>query len=83
MAKREIYDCDRCGKKDVAARMLHVPLDRYTDAAGQGCSEYDNTDLCFDCAMTLLRKLLSVMPIPNVKNFLNENIHERILRINN
>lgn len=57
MAKRCIYDCDNCDKKDVRIYTLSVFKERYTDAAGSRSDDYDEIDLCIDCCGSLLNHL--------------------------
>lgn len=59
--KREVYDCDKCGKtmEERQAHHFAVPIRRFMDAAGSMDTEFRRFDLCSDCVAVELRKFIA------------------------
>jgi len=60
MARREVTDCDRCGRRALS-EYVHIFLctDRIMSAAGCGREDVgEERDLCTKCAEALLKHLL-------------------------
>lgn len=57
--KKEILVCDKCKKEGDAVHSFSVPYDTQPDvASGRTETMYKQIELCQDCAVTVLYKLL-------------------------
>lgn len=61
MADRRVYDCDRCGVKDIGVGgRLVVPVGRSMCPSGNGSEEKTETvDLCQGCMASILMLLVT------------------------
>lgn len=58
MVRREVFDCDRCGSKDVETRPFYVVLFQPTLCDGTG-ERVRRVDLCFSCCASSLGNLIA------------------------
>lgn len=58
MSKRIVCDCDRCGKQNITPVNFGVLVDRKADAAGGMENEWEDCDVCTNCAANFIAVLL-------------------------
>lgn len=60
MAKREVYDCDRCSATNLPESVRRfIVTGRSLDAAGSMDDEGDHVDLCYPCQARALGIVLN------------------------
>lgn len=69
MAKREVSDCDCCGKESKQAQRISVKIGRNMDAAGSMENEYADVDLCPCCMAKALNSMVIRLPYEEAKQW--------------
>jgi hypothetical protein len=61
MSKREVIDCDKCGKESSQAHTFRINTGKSMDAAGGYSTDMEIVDLCPACCANELQQLLTGM----------------------
>jgi hypothetical protein len=65
--RREVVDCDRCGKTQPNTQHFCVPIGRNTDGAGSSDTETVDLDLCPECMKWALDQFLEPLSYEDSK----------------